>query len=98
MKKKYNWGERFTLSTEQKKQILTMTYGPYKDEWRDKCGIVNNSDRHIADRLGLKTMTVTAFSSYFSTMRMQYLADLINKGIEHDERTKLMIKFDAHPP
>lgn len=41
------------LSKENIKDIKEMFLGPYKDEWRDKNGIVDNTDVTIARRLKL---------------------------------------------
>jgi len=47
-----------TLSEEQEKEIHTMFFGPYKKEWKDKKGIVDNTDSTIAKRMKLETSVV----------------------------------------
>ena len=49
------------LTENQKKLILKMFFGKYKDEWKDENGIVDNTDDTIAKRLGLLNITVSRF-------------------------------------
>lgn len=46
------------LTEKQEKEIYTMFFGPYKEEWKDKKGIVDNSDSAIAKRMKLSTFIV----------------------------------------
>lgn len=55
--------EEFVLTKSQKKEIYTMFFGPYLDEWKTKKGIVDNSDPTIAKRLGLSVNAVSAETS-----------------------------------
>ena len=52
-----------SLSIDEMKNICTQFFGPYKNEWRDKNGIVDNSDTKIAKRLGLDTDRVSDYTS-----------------------------------
>ena len=52
-----------SLTYEDKEIIRTMFWGPYKEEWKDKEGVVDNSDRAIANRLGMDFRVVGAFTA-----------------------------------
>ena len=43
---------------EQKELVWRMFFGPYKEEWRDANGIVDNKDTTIAERTGLSYKSV----------------------------------------
>lgn len=50
---------RLQVSKEKVEEIETMFFGPYKDEWRDFNGIVDNTDETIAMRVGLAVGTTS---------------------------------------
>ena len=47
------------ISKEVKDLVWQMFMGPYLPNWKDKDGIVENSDSIIAKRVGLPRVTVT---------------------------------------
>lgn len=53
----------YILSEDDKYNILEMFWGPYKEEWKDNKGVVDNRDSTIAKRLGLPRNIVEAFIS-----------------------------------
>ena len=53
--------EKYILSDEEREVIWRMFFGPYKDEWKDGNGIVQNSDRDIAERLNIPITVVAQF-------------------------------------
>ena len=76
--------DRKLLSKEQKATIGIMLFGPYVDSWRDKDGIVDNRNSTIAERLGLKTMTVNGeitrqLKEHFENVRRYHLGLLPNE-------------------
>lgn len=49
------------LGPEEKEMIYQMFFGPFKDEWRDRGGLVDNSDIAIANRLNLSLQQVSGY-------------------------------------
>ena len=66
------------LTNEQKEEILAMFYGPYKNHWRDKNGVVDNSDSTIAKRMNVKTATVAQFLISNLTKKVNDFNDYVN--------------------
>lgn len=88
--------KRYVVKEETKRDILDMLFGPYKTEWRSSSGIINNSDKDIADRLGISLSTVSVYSNSASEKRFAYLNILINIDISDVDKERLMIKYDSN--
>jgi hypothetical protein len=76
------------LNPTQKEQIYRMFFGPYLPEWRDKKGIVDNTDETISKRLGISRDMV---SYYITTELDKIWLNVIRKSnrnnILHEIRT-----------
>ena len=64
---------RYQLTKEHKDLIHQMFFGPFKDEWRDEKGFVDNRDDVIAKRLGVSLKAVShqiefQLNSHFSKL------------------------------
>ena len=57
--KKVSANQIYFLTREQEEDIYVMFFGPYKPEWKDKKGIVDNSDSAIAKRMKLPVHVVS---------------------------------------
>jgi hypothetical protein len=55
--------KQYILSSKEKKDIYTMLFGPYEDEWYDENGIVDNTDVTIARRLNISRVSVAAYTN-----------------------------------
>lgn len=73
---KENW---YILTEEEKTQINTMFFGPYKKEWKDEYGIVNNSDEAIGERLNIPTRVVSRYIYEIVEKKFSKLNRKINK-------------------
>ena len=51
------------LTNEQKEMIRRYLFGPFKREWYDKKGILDNRDTTIAEDLNLSLYSVRAYTS-----------------------------------
>lgn len=80
----------YVLSKEEKKKVLRMLFGPYKKEWYNKKGVVENSDRIIAKRLGLNRHAVSDFTTSYVNRRAKYFDKLINQNIPHHKIKSLL--------
>ena len=56
------------LSREQQNLAREMFFGPYKPEWRDSEGIVDNRDSTIAKRIGVETGAISAYTEKIATV------------------------------
>lgn len=80
----------YVLSKEEKEKVLVMLFGPYKKEWYNKKGVVENSDRIIAKRLGLNRHAVQDFTTDYTKRRAKYFNELINENIPHHKIKSLL--------
>lgn len=58
--------EPIKLTKEQTDLIDEMFWGPYKPEWKDKKGRVENGDGIISRRLGVKECNVSTYTDKIS--------------------------------
>jgi hypothetical protein len=61
----------YFLTDEDKKNIRRMFFGPYKKEWRDVTGQVDNRDDVIAKRLGLPYDNVKRYTIKIDKLHYQ---------------------------
>ena len=52
------------ITDEEKELIWIMFMGPYDDDWRDEKGVVDNTDRTIANRLNVNHHQTQNFISF----------------------------------
>ena len=67
------------ISPEILEQIETMFFGPYKPEWKDAKGRVDNSDSAIGKRLNLSSFFVAFHTNKISEAHFKRVIKQINK-------------------
>ena len=82
------------LTEEQKAEIHTMFFGPYKPEWRDYDGIIDNRDETIAKRLGIN---VSLVSSYIARIELKHFRKVMaeHERVEDVEITYVDYEFES---
>lgn len=75
-----------SLTEEQKKLIKEMFFGPYKSEWKDKSGIVDNRDAVIAKRINVSKNMVCAYITEISMEHYKEVVKLREKLTVKDEK------------
>lgn len=53
-----------------------MFFGPYKDEWKNKNGIVDNSDTAIGKRLGFEAYLISSYTTKICKDHFEKIAKL----------------------
>ena len=51
------------LTDEQKELVRRYLFGPFKKEWYDEDGVLDNSDRRIAEDLGVPLRCISPLTS-----------------------------------
>lgn len=75
----------YTLTDQQKNDIWQMFFGPYKDEWRDANGIVENADSDISKRLNIPKYAVI---KYLILACNEYFKELDNERNNGNSKEK----------
>ena len=77
--KQYN--KEKSLTPKQQKEAYFMFFGPYKQEWKDEKGFVDNTDATIARRLKVSERVVCSF---------------INKIVKEHFRQVIEMRMKSH--
>lgn len=65
-----------TLTPDQEDLIAEMFFGPYKKEWKNLNGIVDNRDSIIAERIGVSISLVCTYTDRISREHMKNVLKL----------------------
>ena len=78
MREKIYRGPRYYLTNHLKDEIRKMFFGPYLEEWRDKDGLVDNSDSAIGNRLGIDERVA---GNYIRFLLKEHFEEMKNKAV-----------------
>ena len=92
--KKRGEEDTYVLSDKAKELIHRMLFGEYEPEWFNSDGVVENSDRAIAERLGVPTRVVRNFTTRLSNEREAYFNQLLSEGKSQPQICELLLLFD----
>lgn len=67
------------LAKAERELVYEMFFGPYKPEWKNEKGIVDNRDCEIAKRMGIETGVVSAYTEKIASIHFTSVIKAINK-------------------
>lgn len=76
--KEYRISSWTQLTEEDRIMIELMFWGPYRPEWKNRKGLVENGDETIGKRLSIKTVIVSRYTELLCAEHFARIA-LINK-------------------
>jgi hypothetical protein len=84
----------YELTEEDEINIYKMLFGKHKEEWRDKNGVVCNSDRDIANTLSLQYKAVVRCTVKISTERQEFFNSIVNSGFSDEQKRIYLNNYD----